>query len=106
MSETEGRTTASFEVTATPPERQIEGDHYANIGGAAVAQLAQLDIDALTTSVRTLVDQMALTFRPREGGPAETEVEFGLKVTAEGSVIVSKLGGEVSMRVKVRWDRS
>jgi len=94
-----------FEVSTRTAQPASKDGNYSSVP-AVVGQLTQIDVDVLSTSVKALMDQMALTFKPSVGGASETELEFGLKVTAEGSVIVSKLGGEISMRVKVKWTRN
>jgi hypothetical protein len=98
-------TTVLVEITGST-ERHIAGKPYsAGLGGVA-AQIALVDFAKVTGSIAVLVDQMAVQLRPRPGGPAQTEVQFGMKVSAEGNVIISKLGGEASLTVKVIWDRS
>ena len=36
---------------------------------------------------------------------AAVEVEFGLKLDAEAGALVSKVGGEASIHVKLKWER-
>lgn len=85
-------------------EGRIAGQQYANAGDL-LGYLAPLDLAAVSSSIALLVDEMAAHLRPRPGGPSQCEVQFGLKISAEGGIIVSKMGGEVSMTVKVVWER-
>ena len=103
---TEGRTAymVSFEVAPSMPS-QSKVDHFSGGATKAIANLKELDFADVSRSISRLVEELAFSFKPREGGPAECEVEFAVKVTAEGSLVVSKLGGEVSMHIKVKWDR-
>ena len=96
------KSTVAFEVTA-PKANQTDAGNYAGGASALAAQIAQLDIASLASSVSSIVDQFSLQFSPREGGPSQCELEFGIKVNAEGSIIVSKLGGEASLKIKVTW---
>ncbi|MBA2725150.1 MAG: hypothetical protein H0U53_04100 [Actinobacteria bacterium] len=38
--------------------------------------------------------------------PRELEIKLGLKITGEAGVIFSKVGGEASFEVTLKWDRS
>lgn len=95
-----------FEVV--PAEEEISGEPelYANRTDGLIERLRALDPGAVSSSIRQLVEQLAEAFSPRPDGPAECEIEFALKVAAEGGIIVSKLSGDVSMRVKVVWKRT
>lgn len=92
-----------FEVT----ERRSEGPIVENFsaGGAVAAQIARLDLDAVSEAVGDAIDRMAGSIKPREGGPSQCEVEFAVKVTADGNIVISKIGGEVSLKIKVTWNR-
>lgn len=37
--------------------------------------------------------------------PDQVEVSFGIKVTAEAGVVISKVSGEAALEVKLSWDR-
>ena len=36
-------------------------------------------------------------------GPAEVEVEFAIRISADANVIVARTGGEANFRVTARW---
>lgn len=73
---------------------------------SVASQLAQIDIGVVSAEISRVVDKLASAIRPRPGGPCQCEVAFGVKVSADAGVIISKIGGEASLNVKVVWDRT
>jgi hypothetical protein len=63
---------------------------------------AQDAIVGVTSSVLEAVRRMD----GKGGGPAAVEVEFGLKFSAQGSVVVAGAAGEAALRLKVSYDRA
>lgn len=102
---------ATFEVTAgtgaavSTLGTDRDGPFAGSFLGGLVT-VASVNLPALSEGIGQVVDYIADAFRPKEGGPSQCEVEFGIKVAADGGIIVSKVGGEVSMKVKVIWTRS
>lgn len=63
------------------------------------------DISQLSESIKDIADAIVATIRPQKGGPETLEVEFGIKVSAEGKIIVAKASGETHLKVHIRWGR-
>lgn len=102
---------ATFEVTAGPEAApsvfDTERDRpFAGSMLGGLVTVASVNLPALSEGIGQVVDYIAEAFRPKEDGPSQCEVEFGIKVSADGGIIVSKVGGEVSMKIKVIWTRS
>lgn len=105
---TEEKLQPMFQVEITAPKRpagQPTENFKAGTVQAVVAQFATVDMAMVSAAVSSIIDQMGEYLRPSQDGPKQCELEFGLKISGEGSVVVSKLGGEMSMRVKVTWER-
>ena len=96
--------TVEFEITEVRPKGPIKENYSSR--GTLTTQIARLDIDAVSAAVGDVIDRMAGIIKPREGGPSQCEVEFAVKVSADGNIIISKIGGEISLKVKVTWNRS
>jgi hypothetical protein len=71
---------------AAAPSTEVLEDILAGLGPATRAVLAQL---------RALAD-----------APHEIEVEFGVKISAEASVIIARAGTEANFRVALKWTDS
>ena len=104
MSEKDETRKVEFEITENRPVGPIRENMSASRGTVA-AQVQKLDLDAVSAAVGDVIDRMAGFIKPREGGPSQCEVEFAVKVTADSSIVISKIGGEVSLKVKVTWAR-
>lgn len=95
---------------ALPPPPD-DGGHYSADGRSPVRavldRLAPVAVDtaAVVAAVSETLDSLAAAFRPRKGGPAGCEVKFGLKVSGSGNVILAKMGTEVTLEVKLTWNR-
>lgn len=90
---------------AAPARPSNQPPLYSGAINQAIAQFAQVDMSVLTGALSSIVDQMAAALIPQEGGPEQCEMEFGLKIAADGNIIISKIGGEMSMRIKLTWKR-
>jgi hypothetical protein len=93
--------TVEFEVTESRTSGPIDEKYSRE--SAVSTQIAKLDINAVSEAVGVVIDRMAGLIKPREGGPSQCEVEFAVKVAADGNIIIAKIGGEVSLKVKVTW---
>lgn len=58
---------------------------------------AQSAVEEIAVSTARMVGRMAR----RAGSPESVEVEFGIKVSAKGDVIVAGSSGEASLKVKI-----
>ena len=96
-----------FEVTNPErPPAKLAGRRRAGEAAAALATVAALDLGEVSRAMAGMVDVLAETFRPKEDGAKETEIEFALAVKADGSLIIAKMGASFSMKVKVKFDRA
>ena len=57
-------------------------------------------MDAIRHMARRVVD----TVTPLQIAPSSVEIEFGLKLTAEGNAIITKATIEGNLKVKMTWD--
>jgi len=90
------------------PERGFE-DTNMSAGTAALNQIASsietIDGSGLRKNIEDFINEMAGVFKPRPDGPKSCEISFNIKVSAEGSLIVSKLAAESNIQVTVVWER-
>jgi hypothetical protein len=63
------------------------------------ARTLESALDAVAPAARAVVDKL------REAAPADITVEFGLRLTAEAGVVVTRTTGECNFRVMLRWER-
>lgn len=103
MTEADSSHTVEFEVTEIRADGPIDENYAAR--DVVAAQIARLDLDAVSEAVGDVIDRLASALKPREGGPSQCELEFAIKVSADGNIVISKIGGEVSLKVKVTWNR-
>jgi hypothetical protein len=54
-------------------------------------------LDPVTAACRAMLSKL------QEAGPAEVEVQFGLKLTAEFGAVITKAAGECNLSVTLRW---
>jgi hypothetical protein len=86
----------------------IEATDSAAVGGMAVAigdnirETGRALMDALDPLSSILLDLKNSAFNALSS-PAEVTVEFGVKLTGEVGVIVSKSTGEANFKVTVTW---
>ena len=67
----------------------------------SIEQAQQAIVAIASTTVATVRELGARTVEPDEA-----EVKFGIKFTAEGSVLVANAAGEASLEVTLRYRRS
>ncbi|MFJ5673972.1 CU044_2847 family protein [Streptomyces sp. NPDC093097] len=73
-------------------------------GDAGVVARARVSLDDAMAQVRPTLTRVVDTLR--ELGPDEAEVEFGLKVGGDTSVIIAKGTAEVNFAVRLKWART
>ena len=70
------------------------------------ADLAQKSSEVLDDAMGT-IDEMSRRFKSTveqmTERPSEIEVTFGIKLTAEVGAIISKVGGEAALQVRMLW---
>lgn len=98
-----------FEVTAPRSEALEPGafvDPERRISAHKVVEtVMSMDLEAMSAKVSDMVDRLSNAFVPKPGGPKETEIEFAISLTADGSVVFASLGSTISMKVRVKLDR-
>lgn len=76
--------------------------------GATAARLvaaAQVNLDEVFATVNQYVDAAAAHLRPGPDGPAATSLEFGIKIKADGNILLVRAGADLHMKVTVHWKR-
>lgn len=69
-------------------------------------ELATKSAQALSQAMGTihaLANRTTETIERLPQKPAEVELEFGIKIDAEAGAIVSRVGGEGNLRIKMVW---
>ena len=88
-------------VVEAPEELAPAGVVRASSPGKVVKQAGETFEEALD---RTLVPvARAIVSRLEEIAPESVEVTLGLKLSAEAGVVLSKVGGEATLSVKLTW---
>lgn len=105
-----------IEVEATQPARPIDTNdptqalkpgqarHYSGTTATGrVLRTLNMDMAEIFDQVKACIDLAAARICPGPGGPAETAVEFGIKISAEGNVVIATVGSEVHLKVSAKW---
>jgi hypothetical protein len=80
------------------------GQEYA-AGGDLVTEATKTIKDALAP-ISALVQDIYKSAVTKDATPDEFEVEFGVKLTAEAGIIVSKIGSEATINFKASWKKA
>jgi len=98
------------EATATTGGTEVIVELEGMSGVRAVArspeQLARDSAEALDRAMATIREMARKTKASIDGlvsKPDELEITFGVKLTAEAGAIVTKVGGEATLQVKLAW---
>ena len=86
-----------FEFSIQPGEEEV-----------SLRDLPQQSAEALNQAmgtIKTMAKRTLETIDTLANKPSEVEVEFGIKVSAEAGAIISKVGGEGNITVKLKWTR-
>src|SRR4051794_29047173 len=96
-------------VDRNTPEGALVGEikHYSGTSSAAAQVLSRLkmDLSQVFDQVKTCIDLAAARICPGPDGPSETSIEFGVKISADGNVIVATVGSEVHLTISAKWQR-
>jgi len=87
------------ELTARPRSGNL------NSGPAVFGMLASIPAQKLVDAIRGTVETIGRAFTPREDGPESCEIKFGLKISAEGTVVLASMSSELNLEVSVKWAR-
>ena len=83
-----------------------------NPSDAELADNTQVPIKAAITfegaleSIRPALERAANVLRNLATPPAEFELEFGIKLSADAGAIFTKIGGEANFKIKATWKKS
>lgn len=94
--------TTSVLVELAPQTGQVRQVALTTPEDIAARSAEALDnaMDAIRHMARRVVD----TVTPLQIAPSSVEIEFGLKLTAEGNAIITKATIEGNLKVKMTWD--
>jgi hypothetical protein len=82
----------------------VGGDLELASGDSGPVARARASLDEALGQVRPALVRVVQTVR--ELGPDEVEVEFGLKVGGETTVIIAKGTTDVNFAVRLKWNRA
>jgi Trypsin-co-occurring domain 1 len=71
---------------------------------AAVLEAGE-SLERVLGQVGPVVKGIVSELRAAADWPAEVEVEFAVKVSADSNVIIARAGGEANFRISMRWSR-
>ncbi|MGI5473268.1 CU044_2847 family protein [Streptomyces sp. CA-132043] len=83
---------------------RLDGDLDLAAGGHGALTRARRSLDEAMEQVKPTLSRVVQTIR--ELGPDQAEIEFGLKVGGDTSVIIAKGTAEVNFAVRLQWNRS
>jgi hypothetical protein len=61
-------------------------------------------LDRAMETIQGMSTRLARTVDDMVRRPSSVELEFGVKLTAEAGAIVSKIGGEAALNVRLTWE--
>lgn len=94
------------EVTSRRGGARPESGNLAGGGPAVLGMLASIPAQTLVDAIRGTVETIGRAFTPQEDGPESCELKFGLKISAEGTVVLASMSSELNLEVSVKWARS
>jgi Trypsin-co-occurring domain 1 len=86
------------EVDDEDPGKVMRGARPAEAVIEAGASLEQM-LASLGPAIKGIVSQV----RASAGWPDETEIEFGVKLSADANVIIARTSGEANFTIALRW---
>jgi len=98
-------TTASGESVVFEAEEGSDGTVRRGLHPADLAAGAAESFDTLAERVRLPIQAVLGAFHDAAEGIDEVEVGFALTVRADAGVVVSRVGGDATFHVTVRWKR-
>ena len=84
-------------------EEMPAGLHRAAVSPSDTAKQVAATVTEGLVSLRPVIQKVMETFR--DLGPEECQVEFGLKISGEVGIFVSKGGAEAQIKVTMKWKR-
>nr|SBO98168.1 hypothetical protein BN4615_P7684 [Nonomuraea gerenzanensis] len=95
---------ADGDVVVFEVDGDLAGPDLDLAAGDGVVARARTSLDIALRSLKPAVSRIVDTVR--ESAPSEIEIEFGLKISAESTVVVAKGTTEVNFVVRAVWKRS
>jgi len=91
------------DVTAWVEAVPVPGSQPTSAAGRALTQVSGLldKVESVIENVAVSTSRAIARSADRAADPSQVEVEFGLKVSAKGDVIVAGAAGEASLQVKL-----
>lgn len=68
-----------------------------------VRQVKDIPVETMINAMSETIDAIAEAFRPKPGGPESCQLKFGIKIAAQGNLILAKMGTDVSLEVTLTW---
>jgi hypothetical protein len=68
-----------------------------------VRQVKNIPVETVINAMSDTIDAIAGAFRPRPGGPESCQLKFGVKIAAQGNLILAKMGTDVSLEITLTW---
>ena len=67
---------------------------------------ATITIKEALAPVSAIIQDVRKSIAGKDMAPDELEVEFGIKLTAEAGIIISKIGTEATLNLKASWKKT
>jgi len=85
-----------------------EGASLARSGTArgaldSASAIERLAINDITNGIKPLLQGISAAVREVDIRPDELELSFGIKLTASAGVVLTKLGSEATINLKMKW---
>ncbi|GIH22020.1 hypothetical protein Aph01nite_03300 [Acrocarpospora phusangensis] len=94
----------SEDVIVFEVDRDLMGQDLDLAAGDGTIARARNSLDKALHSIKPALAQIIDTLR--EAAPNEIEIEFGLKVSGESTIVIAKGTTEVNFAIRVLWKRS
>lgn len=72
---------------------------------ASDVRQGRINFDEAMKNIEMAAARLVETQRSLLVPPDECEIEFGIKVSAEGNAILAKVGGDVNFSIRLNWRR-
>jgi hypothetical protein len=87
------------EFTARPGVQQVA------LRPAEVAKKSAEALDSAMNTIHSMARRVVATVEALADPPSQVEVEFGLKLTADAGVFITRAGADCTIGVKLSWER-
>lgn len=87
-------------------ERDRGAKTYRGSGSDTVIKAAGETFDSVVGRLRPVADALASQLGSLGHAPNEVSVEFGVKLTADASVVIAKAASDASLRITLSWQNA